>query len=80
MIGHDNLTLLEPNVSSGGDFPVSLRVHQPLLYVINSGGDGNITGFTFGHTGHLTPLTGSIRWLNAGGMNPPNFLNSSVTQ
>ena len=74
-IDQDNLTLLEA-VPSGGDFPVSLTVHQNLLYVLNAGNDGNITGFTFDNTGHLTPLAGSTRSLNAGGTNPPNFLNS----
>jgi len=74
-IDQDNLMFLE-TVPSGGDFPVSLTVHQNLLYVLNSGGDGNITGFTFDTNGHLTPLAGSTRSLNAGGTNPPNFLNS----
>ena len=37
---------LVDKVDSGGMFPVSLTLHKRLLYVLNSGGDGNITGFT----------------------------------
>ena len=68
------LTDLEP---SGGPFPVSLTHHGSLLYVLNSGGDGNISGFTFDPVaGDLAPLPGSTRGLGAGGTNPPFFLVS----
>lgn len=68
---------LVDRVPSGGDFPVSLTTHGNLLYVLNSGGDASITGFTVGHkTGRLTPLPGSTRSLDAGGTNPPFFLVS----
>jgi 6-phosphogluconolactonase (cycloisomerase 2 family) len=69
------LTLVDI-VASGGDFPVSLTHYKDLLYVLNSGGDGNITGFIVDNAGHLTPLAGSTRSLNAGGTNPPFFLVS----
>lgn len=74
-VDQDDLTLVEV-VLSGGDFPASLTMHHNLLYVLNAGGDGNITGFTLDTTGHLTPLAGSTRSLNTGGANPPNFLES----
>jgi DNA-binding beta-propeller fold protein YncE len=61
---------------SGGDFPVSLTFHGNLLYVLNAGGDGNITGFTVDSDGKLMALAGSTRSLNAGGINPPFFLDS----
>jgi len=67
---------LTDNVASNGMFPVSLTLHENLLYVLNSGGDGNITGFTLDSNGQLTPLDGSTRSLNAGGKNPPFFLVS----
>lgn len=67
---------LEDVVSSGGDFPASLALHGNLLYVLNAGGDGNITGFTVGSNGKLAALAGSTRSLNAGGSNPPFFLVS----
>jgi len=70
------LTLVDRELS-GGDFPVSLTQHESVLYVLNSGGDGNISGFTLdANTGQLTPLAGSTRSLGAGGTNPPFFLVS----
>lgn len=74
-VRHNRLKLVY-KVDSGGDFPSSLTQHGRLLYVLNSGGEGNITGFTVGHNGHLTPLAGSTRSLNTGGVNPPFFLVS----
>ncbi|PTL78590.1 3-carboxymuconate cyclase [Vitiosangium sp. GDMCC 1.1324] len=68
--------VLRDKVLSGGMFPVSLALHGPLLYVLNSGGEGNITGFTVGESGRLTQLIGSTRSLQAGGSNPPSFLLS----
>ncbi|MCB0189070.1 MAG: beta-propeller fold lactonase family protein, partial [Caldilineaceae bacterium] len=67
---------LDGVVPSGGDFPASLTLHGNLLYVLNAGGDANITGFTVDSNGNLTPLAGSTRSLNAGGNNPPFFLDS----
>lgn len=72
----NNHLMLVNKVSSGGLFPVSLSLHKQILYVLNSGGDGNITGFKLGNNGHLTPISGSTRALNAGGSNPPFFLVS----
>lgn len=68
--------VLRDTVASGGQFPVSLALHDNLLYVLNSGGDGNITGFTVGEAGRVTHLNGSTRSLHAGGSNPPSFLVS----
>jgi 6-phosphogluconolactonase len=49
-------------VSSGGMEPVSIAVHEGLVYVANKG-DGttgsNYTGFTLADDGRLTPLTDS---------------------
>lgn len=63
-------------VDSGGTFPASLALHGDLLYVLNAGGEGNITGFRVGFDGHLTPIAGSTRSLDVGGMSPPFFLVS----
>jgi 6-phosphogluconolactonase len=73
--GGVGLTLVDV-VPSGGYFPASLTIYQDWLYVLNAGGEGNITGFTLDPSGHLTPLPGSTRSLQAGGMNPPEFLES----
>lgn len=56
---------LVDTVNSGGDYPVSLTVKRRVLYVLNAGGDGNITGFHIGRHGQLTPLEDSTRSLNA---------------
>lgn len=45
-------------VSSGGIKPVSIAVHNSLVYVANAG-DGSYTGFTLGTDGTLSPLAGS---------------------
>jgi 6-phosphogluconolactonase (cycloisomerase 2 family) len=47
-------------VWSGGNLPVSIAVHDGLVYVANAGsGASNYTGFTLNAGGHLRPLTGS---------------------
>src|SRR5205823_2432658 len=53
-------------VDSGGIRPISLTVHDNLLYVLNEGGTPNITGFTIGDDGTLTPLAGSTQPLIGG--------------
>src|SRR2546422_9908879 len=49
---------------SGGTRPISLTVHGSLLYVLNAGGDGNISGFTVGADGALAAISGSSRKLS----------------
>jgi len=63
-------------VASGGFFPASITVHNQLVYVLNSGGEGNFTGFVLQENGHLSPIVGSTRSLNVGGLNPPKFIVS----
>jgi 6-phosphogluconolactonase len=47
-------------VPSGGIEPVSIAVHDALVYVANAGdGGSNYTGFTLNPGGHLRPLAGS---------------------
>src|ERR1043166_2122711 len=53
-------------VDSGGIRPISLTVHDNLLYVLNEGGTPNITGFAIGDDGTLTPLAGSTQSLIGG--------------
>lgn len=64
-----NLTLTD-KVNSGGVRPVSLTVHGDLLYVLNGGGTNNITGFTIGEWGKLTPIANSTRPLSAAATGP----------
>jgi 6-phosphogluconolactonase (cycloisomerase 2 family) len=53
-------------VDSGGVRPISLAVHDDLLYVLNEGGTPNIAGFTIEDDGTLTPLAGATRPLIGG--------------
>jgi 6-phosphogluconolactonase len=64
-ITKDGLTLVD-KVASGGVRPISLTVHEDLLYVLNEGGTPNITGFTVADDGTLTPLAASTRPLIGG--------------
>jgi len=52
-------------VPSGGTTPTSLTVYKKLLYVLNAGGSGNITGFTIGNDGALSQIADSTRPLNS---------------
>lgn len=61
---------LSDRVASGGIRPISLTVHGNLLYVLNAGGDGNISGFTVGTNGTLTPIAGSTRSLSGSAVGP----------
>src|SRR5437763_3728405 len=64
-VGMLDLTLVGV-VNSGGIRPISLALHENLLYVLNEGGTPNITGFTVGDDGTLTPLPGSTQPLIGG--------------
>lgn len=62
-------------ISSGGDFPDSVAVHGDLVYVLDAGGAGTVTGYRiFGE--RLVALPGSSRSLGLSNANPPNFLTS----
>ncbi|WP_263731543.1 lactonase family protein [Cellulomonas sp. SG140] len=60
---------------SGGHFPTSIAVHGDLVYVLDAGGDGAVSGFRLVH-GALVPIPGSTRSLGLGGSNPPVFIAS----
>src|SRR3989441_3746223 len=61
---------LTSRVASGGVRPVSLTVHDNVLYVLNAGGEGNISGFDVGADGALTPIPGSTRALSGTAVGP----------
>src|SRR6266850_3386999 len=61
---------LASRTGSGGTLPISLTVHGNVLYVLNAGGSGNITGFTVGSTGGLTPIAGSSQSLSGANVGP----------
>jgi 6-phosphogluconolactonase len=75
--GSDELSVfaVQPNglqltdtAASGGERPVSVTAHGGLVYVLNAGGTGNITGFSLSAAGQLAPLAGSTQQLSNGGV------------
>lgn len=62
-------------VSSGGMFPDSVAVHGDLVYVLNAGGQGTVTGYRLLGR-RLFPLPGSSRSLGLKNTTPPNYLTS----
>ncbi len=65
----NGLTLIG-KTPSGGVLPVSVTTHDDLVYVLNGGGTNNITGFTIGEWGQLTPIAGSTKSLSAASTGP----------
>lgn len=61
---------LTGKTASGGVRPVSLTVHDDLLYVLNGGGVNNISGFRIQDNGTLLPIAGSTRPLSAAATGP----------
>jgi len=66
---------LENVLASGGQFPVSVGVHDDLAYVLNSGGTGIVQGFRIGQHG-LEAIPSSARSLGLANTDPPNFLSA----
>lgn len=54
-----------PSGDPSAGFPNSVTQHGDLVYVLNSGGAGSITGFRLSAYGTLTPIPGSTRGLIA---------------
>ncbi|ALE07743.1 hypothetical protein AL755_10870 [Arthrobacter sp. ERGS1:01] len=60
---------------SHGSFPTSVSVSGKLVYVLNAGGQGSISGYReFG--GYLAPLPGSTRSLGLSNADVPAFLQA----
>lgn len=62
-------------VPSRGDFPSSVAVHGSLVYVLNAGGDGSVSGYRL-DDGRLHPIPGAVRSLGLGNAAVPAFLTS----
>jgi Lactonase, 7-bladed beta-propeller len=82
--GSDSLSVLSDQgshlrlvqvLSSGGTFPDSVAVHGDLVYVLDAGGHGTVTGYRI-LADRLFPLPGSSRSLSLANTTPPNFLTS----
>ncbi len=64
VLGRNKMYQLPPT-SSGGATPTSLAVYGTLLYVLNAGDTGSITGFRMNRNGSLAPLPGSTHTLSS---------------
>ena len=53
------LTLAD-KVYSEGTMPVSITIHDNLVYVLNAGGTPDIAGFYLSNNGKLFPIYGSV--------------------
>ena len=63
-VASQGLSLLS-RTPSGGTLPISVTVSRNLVYVLNAGGAGNISGFTIDAAGVLAPIAGSTRALSS---------------
>ena len=61
---------LASRTASGGTLPISLTVHANVLYVLNAGGTGNISGFAVGTSGALTAIAGATLPLSGSNVGP----------
>jgi 6-phosphogluconolactonase (cycloisomerase 2 family) len=57
-------------IGSSGDMPISVTIHGRLVYVLNAGGDGNISGFRLDRHGQLSPIPRSTRPLSSAASAP----------
>jgi 6-phosphogluconolactonase (cycloisomerase 2 family) len=73
----DGQTLQNRQVlSSGGKLPVSVAVHDNLVYALNAGGNGSVQGYRI-DGGQLHPLQNSVRSLNLTPVTGPmTFVNT----
>jgi 6-phosphogluconolactonase len=68
-------------VSSGGVLPVSVAVHDNLVYVANAGNGGsNYSGFRLRHDGRLKPIAGSTVALPDGSQPGDVLFNADGTK
>jgi 6-phosphogluconolactonase len=68
-MGPSGLSLAD-RTASGGTTPISVTSNGDLLYVLNAGGNGNITGFTVDRDGQLSAIAGSTRPLSGNATGP----------
>jgi len=68
-------------VSSHGTTLISITAHEDILYVLNGGSTGNISGFHINPDGHLTYLENSSKPLSSGDAGPAQIqFNNAGTQ
>jgi DNA-binding beta-propeller fold protein YncE len=74
-ISDEGLRLID-KVPSGGDFPVSIAMYHRLVYVLNSHGTPNMTGFFLTSSGRLRAIPRSTRSAGTPGTAPAQVMFS----
>jgi len=69
-VGDGGALTLRGKASSGGTMPISVTVHDDLVYVLNAGGTGNISGLRLAADGSLSPIASSTRGLSTASAGP----------
>jgi 6-phosphogluconolactonase (cycloisomerase 2 family) len=69
-VGDGGALTLRGRASSGGVMPISVTVHDDLVYVLNAGGTGNISGLRLAADGSLSPIASSSRGLSTASAGP----------
>lgn len=69
-VNGDGSLALADRISSGGTMPISVTISHDVLYVLNAGGAGNISGFSISPSGDLSSIAGSTRPLSSGASGP----------
>lgn len=68
-----NSLVLTDKVGSGGTMPISIAIHEDLVYVLNAGNasaQGNIVGYRLSDNGMLSMIPGSTHSLSGGSVSP----------
>jgi 6-phosphogluconolactonase len=73
------LSLLD-TVSTGGSMPTSVTQAGDLVYVLNAGGNGSVTGFQLLGNGHLLPIPNSTHYLSGTATAPTDVVLSPNRQ
>jgi 6-phosphogluconolactonase len=74
-----NLSLLD-TVPTGGSMPTSVTQAGDLVYVLNAGGNGSVTGFHLLGDGHLAPIPNSTHYLSGSATAPTDVVLSPNRQ
>ena len=69
-IKNNGSLILKDKIDSGGERPVSITERKSIIYVLNAGGDGNISGFGFNYQGNLMPISNSTKPLSGPATGP----------
>ena len=68
-ISGDDLQLVS-TASSQGTTPISVAEYNNIVYVLNAGGNGNISGFKLDDSGNLKTIANSVRPLSSTSASP----------